>query len=252
MPLLWETWKPRANDNFSKLLSGNWHMASLRRKSTQSVWRSQKIFPDCCWHLFYSGVESTQSCHTGWGMFVSPHRAEYVNEWISLRGKLCNVEVDTPLPVNDTDLRPKLESTGDSACNSCRKLVIRCEGLELTNPWCFRDTSVHTLEKLSGMEGCDWSTWWCMLTLMITEDSYCNCGATTHWASWRLSSNKEICTSKPSAEILWANSHWTICASFQLRPVATGGSFRGQLTPNFVIPRKFCFKYIIKTKILLP
>jgi len=35
------------------------------------------------------------------------------------------------------------------------------------------------------------------------------------------------------------------------RPVATGG-IRGQCPPNFVAPRKICFKHIVKPKILPP
>ena len=42
-----------------------------------------------------------------------------------------------------------------------KKSVMPCEGLKLTNPRSFWETSLHTLWTMSGYGGCDCQTWWC-------------------------------------------------------------------------------------------
>jgi len=75
-------------------------------------------------------------------------------------------------------------------------------------PW-----STLRLGNINAQVGSDagvWQVWsadMVMLTSMITEDSYCNCAVTTHYASWTLFSNTEMSTSTPAAEILWISGH---------------------------------------------
>lgn len=54
-----------------------------------------------------------------------------------------------------------------------------CEGLKLTNPQSFWETSMHILGMMPGYGG-EWPVDMVILTLMITEDPCCYCGISTH------------------------------------------------------------------------
>ena len=102
--------------------------------------------------------------------------------------------------------------------NSWKKLVKPSEGLKLTNPRYFWETSMLMLGKMPVYRSM-WLADMVMLTLMITDDSCCNRVITTHCASWTLYSSTEMCTSTPGADVLWVNGHSLIfCSGRNRRP----------------------------------
>jgi len=62
--------------------------------------------------------------------------------------------------------------------------------------------------------------------LMTTEGSCCNSAVSANFASWTISSNTEICTSAPGAEIRWVKGHSLIyaCSFGWLVPTSVGRS----------------------------
>ena len=91
-----------------------------------------------------------------------------------------------PLPVFGASIIPMTQV--QSTRNSWKKLVIQ---LKLNNPLSFWGTSMDMLGTMPGY-GRVWLADMVMLTLMMTEDSYCNCAATTHCASWTLFSSTDV------------------------------------------------------------
>ena len=86
---------------------GNWNVTSLNGKEQELVWEAEQYHLDIVgvsstkchgsesvelnegWKLFYSGVDETMSTQAGLGIFLSPHLAHCITDWIPLGKRVC-------------------------------------------------------------------------------------------------------------------------------------------------------------------
>ena len=93
---------------------GIWKVTSLNEKGQELVWEAEQYHLDmvgvsttkCCgsdtvelnngWKLFYSGVYVTMSAQAGVDIFISPHLAQCLTDWIPLGGRVCCLKLRLP------------------------------------------------------------------------------------------------------------------------------------------------------------
>ena len=89
------------------LCMGNWNVTLLKGKELEWVLEAEQYHLDIvgvsstkcrgsdavelnqCWKFFCSDVDVTMSAQGGVGIFVSPHLAQSVTDWIPLGGRVC-------------------------------------------------------------------------------------------------------------------------------------------------------------------
>ena len=204
--LLQENWNLRANETLdikASTVSWNCNITSLTGKEHQMVEEAKRCSLDIIgisstgrrgcstvelddeWKFFYSGVEPAKFAQAGVGILVSHQLANCVDEWIRQEWGVCMLPLKL-LAALCVWYRYTVRTQVHCNRNSWKKLVTPCEELKLAIRRSFWETSMHTLGTMPRC-GRVWSADVVMLTLMITEDSCCNCVVITHRASWAFS-----------------------------------------------------------------
>ena len=123
---------------------------------------SNTVELDDWWKLFYYGVESEQFAQAGMGILIkacwyllSTQLANCVDEWIPLGGRVGMLRLKF-VWYKHTD-----QNQVHCSLSSWKKLVMPCERLKLTNPSCFRETSMHNLGTKLEHGTRDWPVSWC-------------------------------------------------------------------------------------------
>ena len=116
-----------------------------------------------------------------------------------------------------------------------------CEGLKLTIPRSFWETSMHTLGTMLDMINQHGDA-----DVHDTRDSWCNCAVTTRCASWILSSSTEMCTSTPDAEIFWLTvTHWLMHSYSWLFALMNYGIVSAVTSAFQLFARKLCLQFSV-------